>query len=72
MQLINYFFESLWGFALRLVGFVLCIWIILQALRSLFDEHKLGRRVRLGVANQRIVMRTVEWSASALLYSAIH
>ena len=36
MQLINYFFESLWAFTLRLVGFVLCIWIIMQALRSLF------------------------------------
>jgi type IV pilus assembly protein PilM len=31
-----------------------------DALRSLFAEHKLPRRVRLGVANQRIVMRTVD------------
>jgi type IV pilus assembly protein PilM len=29
-------------------------------LRQLFAEHKLGRRVRLGVANQRIVMRTID------------
>jgi len=29
-------------------------------LRELFAEHKLGKRVRLGVANQRIVMRTVD------------
>jgi type IV pilus assembly protein PilM len=29
-------------------------------LRGLFAEHKLGKRVRLGVANQRIVMRTVD------------
>jgi type IV pilus assembly protein PilM len=30
------------------------------ALRELFAEHKLGKRVRLGVANQRIVMRTID------------
>jgi type IV pilus assembly protein PilM len=30
------------------------------ALRALFSENKLGRRVRIGVANQRIVMRTVD------------
>jgi type IV pilus assembly protein PilM len=29
-------------------------------LRTLFAEHKLGRRVRLGVANQRIVMRMLD------------
>src|SRR5947209_3664811 len=29
-------------------------------LREMFAEHKLGKRVRLGVANQRIVMRTVD------------
>lgn len=29
-------------------------------LRQLFAEHKLSRRVRLGVANQRIVMRTLD------------
>ncbi len=26
----------------------------------MFAEHKLGKRVRLGVANQRIVMRTID------------
>jgi type IV pilus assembly protein PilM len=31
-----------------------------EVLRTLFAEHKLGRRVRLGVANQRIVMRTLD------------
>ena len=31
-----------------------------EALRDLFGQHKLGRRVRIGVANQRIVVRTVE------------
>src|SRR5258708_1159890 len=30
------------------------------ALRQLFADKKLGRRVRLGVANQRIVMRTLD------------
>jgi type IV pilus assembly protein PilM len=30
------------------------------ALKAFFSEHKLGRRVRLGVANQRIVVRVVE------------
>ncbi len=29
-------------------------------LRTLFAEHKLGRKVRVGVANQRIVMRTLD------------
>lgn len=31
-----------------------------EALRELFRTHKLDKRVRLGVANQRIVVRTVE------------
>jgi type IV pilus assembly protein PilM len=30
------------------------------ALRELFAEHKLGKRVRIGVANQRVVMRTID------------
>jgi len=30
------------------------------ALKSFFDEHGLGRRVRLGLANQRIVVRKLE------------
>jgi type IV pilus assembly protein PilM len=29
-------------------------------LRQMFEEHKLGKRVRVGVANQRIVMRTID------------
>jgi type IV pilus assembly protein PilM len=29
-------------------------------LRDMFAEHKLGKRVRIGVANQRIVMRTID------------
>jgi type IV pilus assembly protein PilM len=29
-------------------------------LRKLFSEHKLGKRVRIGVANQRIVMRMLD------------
>jgi type IV pilus assembly protein PilM len=31
-----------------------------DVLRGLFAEHKLAKRVRLGVANQRIVMRTLD------------
>jgi type IV pilus assembly protein PilM len=31
-----------------------------EALHELFETHKLGRRVRIGVANQRIVVRTVD------------
>jgi type IV pilus assembly protein PilM len=34
-----------------------------SALKSLFAEHKLGKRVRLGVANQRVVVRTVRLPA---------
>jgi type IV pilus assembly protein PilM len=30
------------------------------ALKTFFAAHKLGKRVRLGVANQRIVVRTIE------------
>lgn len=33
---------------------------LVEALRELFRTHKLGRRVRIGVANQRIVVRTVD------------
>ncbi len=32
---------------------------ITDALRGLFSEHKLCRRVRLGIANQRVVVRTL-------------
>jgi type IV pilus assembly protein PilM len=31
-----------------------------EALKELFRQHKLGRRVRIGVANQRIVVRTID------------
>lgn len=31
-----------------------------EALKDLFREHKLDRRVRIGVANQRIVVRTLD------------
>lgn len=34
-----------------------------DALRDFFQEHKLGKRVRLGVASQRILMRTVDLPA---------
>ena len=34
-----------------------------DALRSLFSEHKLSRKVRLGVANQRVVVRTLRLPA---------
>ena len=30
---------------------------LVRALRSLFSENKLGKNVRLGVANQRVVVR---------------
>ncbi len=33
------------------------------ALKELFAEHKLGKRVRLGVGNQRVVVRTVRLPA---------
>lgn len=33
------------------------------ALKSLFAEHKLGKQVRLGVANQRVVVRTMRLPA---------
>jgi type IV pilus assembly protein PilM len=32
---------------------------VTEALRSLFAEHKLSKRVRLGIANQRVVVRTL-------------
>jgi type IV pilus assembly protein PilM len=36
---------------------------VADTLRSLFAEHKLSRRVRLGVANQRVVVRTLRLPA---------
>jgi type IV pilus assembly protein PilM len=41
-------------------GDVVDVVTLAQVLRDLFAEHKLGRRVRLGVASQRIVMRTID------------
>jgi type IV pilus assembly protein PilM len=41
-------------------GEVVDVETLSTALRKLFSEHKLARRVRLGVANQRIVMRTLD------------
>jgi type IV pilus assembly protein PilM len=41
-------------------GEVLDVETLADVLRELFAEHKLPKRVRLGVANQRIVMRTVD------------
>jgi type IV pilus assembly protein PilM len=36
---------------------------VADALRSLFAEHRLSRRVRLGIANQRVVVRTLRLPA---------
>ena len=36
---------------------------VAEALRSLFSTHQLSRRVRLGVANQRVVVRTLRLPA---------
>ena len=41
-------------------GEVVDVDTLADVLRKLFAEHKLGKRVRLGVANQRIVMRTLD------------
>ena len=40
MHLINHFFAALWSFATHLPGYVLLIWIMLQALRSLFGGSR--------------------------------
>jgi type IV pilus assembly protein PilM len=37
--------------------------IVAEALRSLFDSQKLSRRVRLGIANSRVVVRTLRLPA---------
>ncbi len=37
--------------------------IVAEALRSLFATHKLSKRVRLGIANQRVVVRTLRLPA---------
>lgn len=36
---------------------------VAEALRDLFSQHKLSRRVRLGIANQRVVVRTLRLPA---------
>lgn len=36
---------------------------LVTALKGLFGEHKLGKRVRLGVGNQRVVVRTLRMPA---------
>ena len=41
-------------------GEVVDVDTVASVLRDLFAEHKLPKRVRLGVANQRIVMRTID------------
>jgi type IV pilus assembly protein PilM len=41
-------------------GEVLDVDALADALRRMFSEHKLSKRVRIGVANQRIVMRTID------------
>ena len=41
-------------------GEVVDVATLAAALRELFSANKLGRRVRLGVANQRIVVRTLD------------
>ena len=46
-----------------------------EALRELFDTHELPRRVRIGVANQRIVVRTMDLEAlldDKALAAAVH
>ncbi len=41
-------------------GEVLDVDALAAVLRDLFSQHKLSKRVRIGVANQRIVMRTID------------
>jgi type IV pilus assembly protein PilM len=41
-------------------GEVADVQTLANVLKTLFTEHKLGKRVRLGVANQRIVTRTLD------------
>jgi len=41
-------------------GEVVDVETLAGVLKTLFAEHKLARRVRIGVANQRIVMRTID------------
>ncbi len=41
-------------------GEVVDVETLASVLRKVFSEHKLGKRVRIGVANQRIVMRMLD------------
>jgi type IV pilus assembly protein PilM len=41
-------------------GEVVDIETLAEALRTMFAAHKLGKRVRIGVANQRIVVRSID------------
>jgi type IV pilus assembly protein PilM len=41
-------------------GEVVDVQTLADVLRKLFAEHHLGKRIRVGVANQRIVMRTLD------------
>lgn len=41
-------------------GEVVDVEALAEALKAFFKEHALGKRVRLGVANQRIVVRTLD------------
>src|SRR5579884_160051 len=41
-------------------GEVVDVDVLAEALRDLFSQHKLSKKVRLGVANQRIVMRAID------------
>jgi type IV pilus assembly protein PilM len=41
-------------------GEVVDVETLSEVLRTMFNEHKLGKRVRIGLANQRIVMRTLD------------
>jgi len=44
-------------------GEVLDADLLAGALKELFSEHKLGKRVRLGIGNQRVVVRTLRLPA---------
>jgi type IV pilus assembly protein PilM len=44
-------------------GEVLDADLLSAALKTLFAEHKLGKRVRLGIANQRVIVRTMRLPA---------
>jgi len=41
-------------------GEVVDVETLAEVLRNMFSEHKLGKKVRIGVANQRIVVRSID------------